>query len=84
MLVRKPDVVEEETSEQCDCHRHNHSMHVTDGMTVISLFASRLWKICVAPDWLCQIAVNPKLLLKFGKWCKFSSNIKAKSHKQKV
>jgi hypothetical protein len=23
-------------------------------------------------------------LLKFGKWCKFSSNIKAKSHKQKV
>jgi hypothetical protein len=84
MSVRKPDVVEEVTSEPCDCHRPNHSIHVTGGMTVMSLFASHLWKICVAPDWLYQIAVNPKLLLKFGKWCKFSSNIKAESHKKKL
>jgi hypothetical protein len=53
-------------------------------MTVMSLFASHLWKTCVAPDCVYQIAVNPKLLLKFGEWCKFSSYIKEKSHKMKL
>jgi hypothetical protein len=65
----------------CLYQQCNQSIHVTDGMTVTSLSASLLNKISVAMDHLCQITMNKKLSHKFGKWCKFSSIIKAKSRK---
>jgi len=56
-------------------------MHVTDGVTVMSLLVSLLQKISVDTDCLCQIALNQNLSCKFEKWSKFSRCIKAKSHK---
>ena len=61
----------------------NQSTHVTDGVTVTLLSASLLQKISAATDCLCQIVLNRKLLNKFEKWCKFSSCVKAKAHKNK-
>jgi len=52
----------------------NQSIHVTDGVTVASLFASLLNKINVTMDHLCQIMLNRKLSHKFEKWCKFASH----------
>jgi len=49
-------------------HQHNQSIHITDGMTVMSLSSSLLQKISVAMDDLCQIALNQKLSHKFEKW----------------
>jgi len=54
-----------------------------DSVTERSLSDSLLLQINVATDRLCQIALNQKLLRKFKKWCKFSSHVKAKSHKKK-
>ena len=52
-------------------------------MTVVSLSASLLQKIGTATYHLCQIPLNKKRLHKFKKWCKFSSHIKSKMHKNK-
>jgi hypothetical protein len=77
MLVRKANAVEEGTKRAAWLyHQHNQSIHATDGMTVTSLSA-------VATDCLRQIALNWKLWQKFEKWCKFSSRVKAKSHRKK-
>jgi len=52
--------------------RHNRSIHMTNGMTVMSLpAASLLQKISATVDRLCQITLNWKLPCKFKKWCKF-------------
>jgi len=61
-------------------------MHLTEGVTVMSLYASLLQKISLRMNHLCEIALNRKLLCKFERCCKFLSCIKAKlcnrSHSQ--
>ena len=75
-------------------YRRYQSIHMTDGMTVMSLFATppTLDKTghglctshCVKPKSItylqCQITLHRKLSHRFWKWCKFSSHIKAKLH----
>jgi len=39
-------------------------------------------KLKISVYCLCQSVLNHKLLHKFGKWCKFSSCVKVKSHKK--
>jgi len=51
--------------------RHNQSIHMTNGVTLMSLPASLLQKISAAMDRLCQITLNWKLPCNFKKWCKF-------------
>lgn len=63
-------------------HQCNQSIHVTDGMTVMSPSASHVHKYRLT-DHLCEIGLNWKLLHKFTDWCKFSIHIKAKLHKKK-
>jgi hypothetical protein len=46
------------------CHR-NQFVHLTDGMTVMSLSASLLQKISVTMDCHCQIMLNSKLSHQF-------------------
>jgi hypothetical protein len=70
-------------NEPHDYHQHNQSIHVTDAMIVTSLSASLLQKISAATDCLCQIMLNLKSSRKIDKWCKFSSWVKAKSHKMR-
>ena len=61
MLIRNVSVVEEETTwAVCLFHQCNQSVHVTDGVTVTSLFTSLLQKISTDVDCLCQIALNRK------------------------
>jgi hypothetical protein len=48
-------------------HQLNQSIHITDGVTVMSLSPSLLQK-SVAMDDLCQIVLNQKLSHKFEKW----------------
>ena len=56
MLVRKANAAEEETiRDQRLYHYHNQRIHVTDGVTVLSLSASLLQKISLATGCLCQI-----------------------------
>ena len=43
-------------------HRCNQSIHITDGMTMMSLSAILQHKTDAAKDCLCQIALNQKLL----------------------
>ena len=57
---------------------------MTDGVTVTSLSASLLQKVCASTDHLCQITLNQKLLRKSEKWSKFLSHVKVKSHKRKL
>jgi hypothetical protein len=64
-------------------HQHNQSIHMTDGMAVMSLSTSFLQKISAATDHLCPTALKRKLLCNFEKWCKFSSCIKTKSCKSR-
>ena len=85
MLVWKANTVEEETTGTAWLyHQYNQSIHITDGMTVMSLSGSLLQMISVAMDCPCQIRLNWKLLHKFEKWCKFSSKIKAKLCKKEI
>jgi hypothetical protein len=80
MLGRKANAVEEETTWATSVHHQcNQSIHLSDGVKVTSLSASLLQKIRASVDRLCQIAFNQKLLLKFKKWCKILSCVKAKS-----
>jgi len=62
MLVRKAKAVEEKTKWATWLyHQHNQSIHVTDGMTVMSLSTILLHKTSTATDRLCQIVLNWKL-----------------------
>jgi hypothetical protein len=63
-------------------HQRNHSLIVTDGVTVTSLFAGLLQKISAATNRLCQIALNRTLWRKFEKR-RFLSSVNTKSHKMK-
>jgi len=84
MLVRKAKAVEEKTKWTTWLHhQHNQSIHVTDGVTVMSHSAILLQKTIMAMDHLWQIVLNWKLSYKVEEWCKFSSHIKAKLHKNK-
>ena len=81
-LVRKTNAVEEETTWAASFyHQPNLTIHVTDGVTVTSLYASLQHKTSAARNRLCQIALNRKLSREFEKWCKFPSRIEAKSRK---
>jgi hypothetical protein len=80
MLARKG---KDTKSAMWSYHQRNQSMHVTDGMTVMSLSVGLLQKISADTDCLCRIALNQNLSRKFEKWCKFSKCIKSKSHKMK-
>ena len=59
MLVRRANAVEEKINYTvlfyCQC---NQSIHVTNGVTVMSLSASFLQKINVTVDCLCHIVLN--------------------------
>jgi urease accessory protein UreF len=82
MLVIKANTVEEETKLAAWLyHQHNHSIHITDGVTVTSLPASLLQKRSATMDRLCQIMLKQTLSCKFQKWRKFSSRIQAKLSK---
>jgi len=98
ILVTKANPVEQGiTSAASLYHRCNQSMHVTDGMAVLSLAVSIQHKIYAARDCLFQILLNWKLshivympdcvklkiLNTFEKWFKFSSYVQAKSYKKK-
>jgi len=87
MSLRKASAVEGETeSAPWLYHRYVQSMHLTEGVTVMSLSASILQKISLHMNHLCEIALNRKLLYKFEMCCKFLSCIKAnlcnRSHSQ--
>ena len=66
MLVRRANAVEEKIN--CDVlfySQRNQSIHVTNGMTVMSFSANLLQKISVTIDCLCQIMSNSKLSHQF-------------------
>ena len=78
--------------------QHNQSIHMTGGMTVMSLFATpptldkNSHALCMSHRvkskgiayLQCQSALQRKLQQKFRKWCKCSSHVKAKLHKIKT
>jgi len=83
MLITKPNIAGGGTTTAASLyHQGNKSIHVTDGVTVISISASVLHKISAATDRPCQIALNRKLSLKFENCCKFWSRVNAKSLKK--
>jgi hypothetical protein len=66
MLVSKVNTDQEENKrDELLYHYHNQCIHVTDGVTVLSLSAGLLQKIIAATDYLCQIVLNRPLLRKF-------------------
>jgi hypothetical protein len=80
-IVRISSAVEEEMKWALWLyHQCIQNIHVTNGITVISLCASLLQKKRAATDRLCQIALNRILLCKFEKWYKFSCHVKVKLH----
>ena len=83
MLSRKVNDLKEETTwAMWLYHQRNKSIHVTDGVTVMSLSASLVQKIRAPMDRLCQIALNWKLTHEFKKQFKFSSCMTPKSWKK--
>jgi len=63
VLLRKASAVEEETKWAAWLyHRCNQSIHLTEGVTVMSHSASVLQKISMHMNHLCEIASNRKLL----------------------
>jgi hypothetical protein len=67
-LVRKANAVKEETKWAAWLyHQCNQSIHVTDGVTVMSLPPCLLQKISATTDCLSQITLNWRLSLKFDK-----------------
>jgi hypothetical protein len=84
ILVRKANANEQETKwAEWLNYQRNLSIHVTDGVTVTSRFASLLQKMGVATDGPCQIALNRKSSRKFKRWCKFPSRVEVKWCKKK-
>ena len=78
MLLRKCSAVEEETKWAAWLyHWCNQSIHLTEGVMVMSLSASLIQKINMHMNHLCKTAFNQKILCQFEKCCKFSSPIKA-------
>jgi hypothetical protein len=76
-FLRKAKAVDEETTCASRLyHQRNQSMHMTDGVTVMSLSA--------ATKRLYQILVNQELSCTFEKWRKFSDHVKVKSHKKET
>ena len=66
MLVRRAIAVEGKINCALLFYRQcNQSVHVTDGMTMMSLSASLLQKISVTMDYLWQIMLNSKLSHQF-------------------
>ena len=62
ILVRKANAAEKETKRDAwSYHKHNQSIHMTDGVTVISLSTSFLQKISVAMDSLPN-CIKPKII----------------------
>jgi hypothetical protein len=58
----KANVVEGGTTSATSfCDQHNQSVHVPDGLTVMSLSASLQLKTEAAMDRVCQIMLNEKL-----------------------
>jgi hypothetical protein len=58
ILVIKANAVEGGTTPAMWYHQRNHSIHVTNGTTVISPSASLQYKTRVAIDRACQTALN--------------------------
>ena len=97
ILVTKANAVMGGTTSATWLYRSYQSIHMTGGMTVMSLFATPPTLnttghgLCtshrVKPKSIaylqCQIALHRKLSHRFWKWCKFSSHIKAKLHLKK-
>ena len=84
VLIPKANAVEEETTwASCLYHQRNQLLHVADGVTMTSLSANLQHKTKATTDRVCQIALNRKLGRKFEKCFKFSSSVKAISHKKK-
>jgi len=66
MLVRRASAIEEKINCAVLFYRQrNQSVHMTEGMIVMSLSASLLKKISVTTDYLCQIMLNSKLSHQF-------------------
>jgi hypothetical protein len=76
--VRKASAVEEETRWAAWLYH----IHVTDGVTVTSLYASLQHKTRSTMDRVCHIALKRKLSGKFEKLRKCSSRVRAKSCKK--
>jgi hypothetical protein len=69
MLVKTANAFEEESKWVSWLHHQcsNHFIHVTDGVTVISLLASLLQKINEPMHHLCQVTSNKKIFTKVWK-----------------
>jgi hypothetical protein len=81
ILVTKANTVEGGTTSPVWLyHKCNHSVHMTNGMRVMSLSGSLQHKTRATMHHVCQIVLNWKFSCIFEKWCKFSSHIKMKSH----
>ena len=77
------NAIEEETASAAWLyHQHNQSVHVTDGVTVMSLSASLLQKISVATNHLCQIVLNRKLSINSKSGVNFQGTWKWKCTKR--
>jgi len=62
-------------------HQYKQSIHVTDGVTTMSLSASLQYMTATTfSPW--KIMLNHTLSRKFERWYKFSSHIKTKLYKQ--
>ena len=82
-LVRKANTVGKETRWAAWLyHYRNRNTHVTDGGAVTSLLASNTKR--AIRDRVCHIALNRTLSRIFDTCCKFSSRVKAKSHKKRL
>jgi hypothetical protein len=65
-VAKKRNAVEDKINHAVLFYRHrNQFIHLTDGMTVMSLSASLLQKISVTVACQCQIMLNSKLSNQF-------------------
>ena len=65
-------------------HHCNHSIHVTDNLTVRSLSAVLLQKMLGGNRSSMPNRVKPKIIIKLKNRCKPSSCVETKSHKKKL
>ena len=62
MLVRKANVVKEETKLAARLYNlRNQSIYLSDGVTVMSLSARLLQRVCMAMDCLMLDCIKPKI-----------------------
>ena len=69
--LKKTILLKGELHQPCDYITNVYLLHVTDGVTMMSLSAGSQYMTSVAMDCIYQITLNWKLLHKLEKWCIF-------------